>query len=361
MALIVTEASAPTAWEDGLDWDKPTLGDARYLQACQLALAERFSAAGVTSREPLARCWIGTPGATGKGPNLFTGYSGNTVRALIDAIDKIAGYFIIPIEFGDYAPDMSDFPKYWDYGSLIRSLEAGTAMTAPMQVVPLIEGGEALLALRQMLSRLYLLPINGTYSRRCIADSSGGSNSETSLSDAFAAAKEDVGQARAWGAATRFSTTTRNRFYASTTISKWGIKYADAEREVYYEATIEDRAFKIVRAYGTESLQPEVALFVYAQKPDAPVLSEGELSTVLFDGCDTGLEENTLTIMRYSHATRDIVLHASLGGLPGATTPPTGEWYVDGSRERLPMSYGVRGFQARVWPCLDFSQVYRFK
>ena len=52
MALIVTEASAPTAWEDGLDWDKPTLGDARYLQACQLALAERFSAAGVTSREP---------------------------------------------------------------------------------------------------------------------------------------------------------------------------------------------------------------------------------------------------------------------------------------------------------------------
>ena len=195
MALVETARPRPNAWGD-LDWENPDVGDTRYLQALQLALAERCQTPTAKHNlQWLRRAWCATPSGTAHGVNRPSSVALSTPRGITQALSAIAGNFIVPWEVGNYKPDLSDFPKRWTARSLFRAV--GGVPLLPKQGVPFIESGETLRRLKAALGLLHLTPVDTTYSM-CGTDSvADGSRSEETAHAAFNNAIANAGE-RPW-------------------------------------------------------------------------------------------------------------------------------------------------------------------
>lgn len=356
MALTEVQRPQPSNWEDGLDWENPDLGDVRYLQALQLALAERCQTPlGKYSLSSLQRSWIATPSGTALGGFRNGIISVSAFYSMLWMIQEIAYSFIVPWEYGNYKPDLSDFPKRWDFDSLLRAV--GGIPLSPSQGVPFIESGEGLRTLKAMISLLYLTSVDTKHSMHGYDSVSEGRRSEETAHAAFNNAIDNAGE-RPWRVRTMRNERYRISSHATMSVFSYDIHEGE-KREVFYDCDIRDEAFKVVRAYGGEVLHPTLCLRCYAVRPENPY-PEANISTVEYDAAGMGLEEGVVSERRFAHGTRDIVLHAPLENVPFPGEPQRDQWVQEEDCEYLPQSYITRGFEATVCPYLDFRSVYRF-
>lgn len=355
MAFVVTAWPLPEAWGD-LDWENPDMGDTRYLQALQQALAERRQTPTAKHNfQSLRHAWCATPSGTAYGVNSPSTVALNPLRGITQALSAIAGNFIVPWEKGRYKPDLSDFPKRWTAQSLFRAV--GGFPLLPTQGVPFIESGETLRRLKAVLGLLCLTPVNTSRSM-CGTDSvAEGRRSEETAHTAFDNAIANAGK-RLWRVRTMRNERYSISSYATMSVFSYDIHEGDP-RKVCYDCDIRDEAFKVIRAYGGETLRPELCVLCRAVRLPNPE-PDANISVVEFDDAGTGLEEGVVTERRFAHGTRDIALHAPLENLPFPGEPQRDRWVQEEGYEYLPQSYVTRGFAATVCPYLDFRSVYRF-
>lgn len=358
MALVEVARPFPTSWDD-LDWDDPDVGDTRYLQSLMLALAERCQTSYAKNYLGVLKdAWCATPSGTAVGKYSAGLDPRNTLRCIREALWNIAPCFIIPWDKGNYKPDISDFPKRWSSYSLFRAI--GGVPISPIQGTPLIESKEVLKRLKEALSLLYLAPVkeargHSQYSQNNCYDAWW---EETSSRDCFDAILSEAGE-RPWGRGWTLGSVSYE-FSSYTTSSVYGSKDPDEERVHSYSSMFTDEARKVICAYGGETLRPEICVRLCALRPENPY-PEANISSVAYDGGDTGLREGEIVERRFPYGTRDIVLHAPFGGIVFAGEPVKDVWVKDGDYEHLPESYATRGFTARACVYLDFSSVFRFK
>lgn len=360
MALATITRTAPTSWDDDLDWDNIDVGDVRYLQALQYAVAERCST--VTGKSELASlrtAWMATPSGTSECNTSVWGDSRAQATAIEVAIMNLAEHFIIPLDYGDYAEDLSDFPKFWSFDKLLQVTE-GALGPHPSCGVPMYESKQYLKTLKEMLSLLYLTRVETySYYNYAYAHASTGTMTET-LEEAMSTAESKI-TSRSWSRSRLRSTSSgaHYSFHCYTTCEVYGGIDSSERQRLYYNCEIWDYGWKLEALFGSEGLKPNILLFLWLGAPERLGTSE-QLCDVVFDPVDTGLEEGISTLS-FPYGSTDVTIHG-IGSNPTPPEPTQEGWQEESDgTPYMNSSYSVRGFQANVYPCFDHRECFKFK
>ena len=354
MALDLPSIIPPTNWDDGLDWSNPDVGDVRYFQALHIALTERFSTpAGKMGLSALRAVPWPTQAVAGVG--WYAKY--------VEALRTIASKFIIPQRWGNYAADLSDFPKHWSWKSMLNAI-GNPSMVVPTRGVPLHDSGELLKNLKALVSLLSLCAANTDRGVSTLASkwAVGYSQDDPSYAEAWRQAKEEadnMAASREWD--TEFYRIKRYRFYCYSTFQLWGVQYEGSPAEKYYKAEIDDSALKIEKLKGVHGNdRPAMVALVSAKMPESPALN-GELCDLSFDAADTAFRENEISEMRFPYDALDACLHGPMANVPQAPAPAESPWVPDGPGKQMPMSYSRKGFVAEAVIFFDYTDTFKFK
>ena len=107
--MEIIQYTPPVSWDDkGMDWESPDPGNVDYYRAVREALVER---AILVARSPDSALFDITQ---------FRPWSVAAMNAIRDAVYRLAPNFV-NMEFDDYKDDLSDFPKMWDYYTLVNA------------------------------------------------------------------------------------------------------------------------------------------------------------------------------------------------------------------------------------------------
>lgn len=346
--MEVIEYETPTGWDSkGMNWNTPDPSRADYVMAIRQALMERCAALhmGVDSRVlRISPC---------------KAVSRAAVAGIVDTISRMAGRFV-NLGWEEFEEDLSDFPKMWTYGDLIRERNCRLYEWAGYGS-PRENGGEWLKQIRNAINHLTVVRANEVHGT---SYARSGSRHDPpfgqSIGDAMQQAMDNAN-------VNEYNGPFPSSVYAWSGNTHWKCPVPDYEGDPEnnqdgYCGYAQGQAYRITAARSwLMGAQFDIFAAVLAERPTGPASYSQQLDSSIFDSGTTGYGEG-LNWTERVHVKNPLSFELTLGDpdcIPKNGTVPSSEFDDEGNAIRRHSA--KTGWVGKAWGFLDYGVEGGFK